>query len=117
MRHQAKLKGMKEAGRIVGLTRQYLEKLVVPGIETGELDKRAGEFIAKEGGRALHLAGRRGLKGGIRLQSFGGPDDLAIRGSRVRWEQLQIVNPGGHIHHRGHWPFVQVKGQGRPPGR
>ena len=43
---------MKEAGRIVGLTRQYLEKLVVPGIETGELDKRAGEFITKEGGRA-----------------------------------------------------------------
>lgn len=43
---------MKEAGRIVGLTRRYLAELIVPGIETGELDRRAGEFIEKEGGRA-----------------------------------------------------------------
>ncbi|TGB00894.1 type I methionyl aminopeptidase [Halobacillus salinus] len=36
---------MREAGRIVALTHQKLEKAIRPGITTGELDKIADEFI------------------------------------------------------------------------
>jgi len=75
MRHQAKLKGMKEAGRIVGLTRQYLAQLIVPGIETGELDERAGEFIEKEGGRAA-FKGYCGFPASICVS----PNEVVIHG-------------------------------------
>ena len=75
MRHQAKLTRMKEAGRIVGLTRQYLAQLIVPGIETGELDKRAGEFIEKEGGRAA-FKGYHGFPASICVS----PNEVVIHG-------------------------------------
>ncbi|MFH2068143.1 MAG: type I methionyl aminopeptidase [Candidatus Omnitrophota bacterium] len=75
MRHQAKLLRMKEAGRIVGLTRQYLAQLIVPGVETGELDKRAGEFIEKEGGRAA-FKGYCGFPASICVS----PDEVVIHG-------------------------------------
>ncbi|MFA5393131.1 MAG: type I methionyl aminopeptidase [Candidatus Ratteibacteria bacterium] len=75
MRHQAKLIRMKEAGRIVGLTRQYLAGLIVPGITTGELDKRAGEFIEKEGGRAA-FKGYCGFPASICVS----PNEVVIHG-------------------------------------
>jgi methionyl aminopeptidase len=66
---------MKEAGRIVGLTRRYLAELIVPGIETGELDKRAGEFIEKEGGRAA-FKGYHGFPASICVS----PNEVVIHG-------------------------------------
>ncbi len=66
---------MKEAGRIVGLTRQYLAQLIVPGIETEELDKRAGEFIEKEGGRAA-FKGYCGFPASICVS----PNEVVIHG-------------------------------------
>jgi methionyl aminopeptidase len=75
MRHQAKLKKMQEAGRIVGLCREYLAGLIVPGIKTGELDRRAEEFINKEGGKAA-FKGYHGFPGSICVS----PNEVVIHG-------------------------------------
>lgn len=40
---------MREAGRIVGETHHYLEQFIKPGITTLELDKKANDFIIKQG--------------------------------------------------------------------
>jgi methionyl aminopeptidase len=66
---------MKEAGRILGLTRQYLAGLITPGITTGELDTRAGEFIEKEGGRAA-FKGYHGFPASICVS----PNEVVIHG-------------------------------------
>lgn len=41
---------MREAGRIVALTLEYLARQVRPGITTGELDRLADAFIREQGG-------------------------------------------------------------------
>jgi methionyl aminopeptidase len=51
---------MREAGRIVGQTMDMLEKLIVPGVTTGELDREAAAFISKKGGIAA-FKGYRGF--------------------------------------------------------
>ena len=40
---------MREAGRIVGETHHYLEQFIKPGVTTLELDKKANDFIIKQG--------------------------------------------------------------------
>ncbi|HEU4965579.1 MAG TPA: type I methionyl aminopeptidase [Bacilli bacterium] len=46
---EAELDLMREAGRIVALTHQELQRAVQPGITTKELDQIADEFIRKQG--------------------------------------------------------------------
>ena len=41
---------MKEAGHLNYLTREYIKTLIVPGITTREIDKKAEEFIVSHGG-------------------------------------------------------------------
>lgn len=47
----AEIARIRESARIVALTFQYIEPLVVPGITTEELDRRIAAFIVSHGGR------------------------------------------------------------------
>jgi methionyl aminopeptidase len=44
--------GLREVGRIVRLTLDLLEREVRKGVSTGELDRKAAEFLAAEGARS-----------------------------------------------------------------
>lgn len=46
---------MKEAGRRTALAREYAGSLIKPGITTGEIDKKVGEFIRDNGGKPSFL--------------------------------------------------------------
>lgn len=48
---ERELQYMREAGRIVALTLQELEKAIKPGVTTKELDSLAEEFIRRQGAR------------------------------------------------------------------
>ncbi|RDV83381.1 type I methionyl aminopeptidase [Ammonifex thiophilus] len=48
---ERELQYMREAGRIVALTLQELEKAIRPGVTTKELDSLAEEFIRRQGAR------------------------------------------------------------------
>lgn len=41
---------MREAGKMVSMTHQYLKNFIKPGITTKELDRLAEEYIRKMGG-------------------------------------------------------------------
>lgn len=56
---------LRDAGRIVAETYDYLQPYIVPGISTAELDRLAEEFIRKRGARPMYkgfgaLVDRRG---------------------------------------------------------
>jgi methionyl aminopeptidase len=45
---------LREAGRVVARTYEQLEAYLVPGVTTGELDRRAEEFIRSVGARPMY---------------------------------------------------------------
>lgn len=45
---------LRESGRLVAETYEYLEPFIVPGVGTQELDRRAEEFIRRRGGRPMY---------------------------------------------------------------
>jgi len=69
------LKMMREAGRIAALCQKYLSSMIQPGIETGYLDRKAEEFICKNGGRPA-FKGYRGFPGAICVS----PNNVVIHG-------------------------------------
>jgi methionyl aminopeptidase len=58
------LRGMRAAGRVTAHVCEALAAAVGPGVTTGELDRLAGEWIAKAGGRSA-FKGYRGFPGQI----------------------------------------------------
>ncbi len=73
--HQAKRKKMFQAGRIVGLCREYLAGLIKPGVTGEELDRKAEEFILREGGLPA-FKGYRGFPAAICVS----PNEVVIHG-------------------------------------
>ena len=55
---------MREAGRIVALTHQELQKYIKPGISTKELDAIAEKFIRKHGA-IPSFKGYNGFRGSV----------------------------------------------------
>lgn len=55
---------MREAGRMVALTREYLKEFIQPGISTHELDQLAEAYILKLGGKPS-FKGYNGFSGSI----------------------------------------------------
>ena len=49
IKSKREIEKLREAGRVVAETHAFLKELIKPGITTGELDKRAEEFIRKKG--------------------------------------------------------------------
>ena len=49
---ESDLRGLKEIGRIVGLTVHHMQQHVRPGMTTAELDAIGGEFLKKHGARS-----------------------------------------------------------------
>lgn len=49
LKSKREIEKLREAGRVVAETHAFLKELIKPGITTGELDKRAEEFIRKKG--------------------------------------------------------------------
>ncbi len=49
IKSKREIEKLREAGRVVAETHAFLKELIEPGITTGELDRRAEEFIKKKG--------------------------------------------------------------------
>lgn len=49
IKSKREIEKLREAGRVVAETHAFLKELIKPGITTGELDRRAEEFIRKKG--------------------------------------------------------------------
>ena len=49
LKSNREIEKLREAGRVVAETHAFLKELIAPGITTGELDRRAEEFIRKKG--------------------------------------------------------------------
>lgn len=49
LKSKREVEKLREAGRVVAETHAFLKELISPGITTGELDRRAEEFIRKKG--------------------------------------------------------------------
>ena len=49
LKSKREVEKLREAGRVVAETHAFLKELIEPGITTGELDRRAEEFIRKKG--------------------------------------------------------------------
>jgi methionyl aminopeptidase len=64
IKSQNEIELMREAGKIVAMTHQYLKENIVPGITTGQLDRLAEEFIRKNGGIPA-FKGYHGFPGSI----------------------------------------------------
>lgn len=45
---------MRDAGRIVAETYEHLDRYIQPGVSTAELDRRAEQFIRKQGARPMY---------------------------------------------------------------
>ena len=55
----AEIKKMRSAGRAAAMVLQHLADLVVPGVSTGEIDKKAGILMAEMGCRSAFLGYRK----------------------------------------------------------
>lgn len=49
LKSKREVEKLREAGRVVAQTHAFLKELIEPGITTGELDRRAEEFLRKQG--------------------------------------------------------------------
>lgn len=50
IKNEQEIEYMREAGHLNYLTREYIKTLIVPGITTGEIDRKAEEYILSIGG-------------------------------------------------------------------
>lgn len=64
LKNREEIRKMREAGRVVGLILEELERLAVPGTETREMDSRAAE-IARSFGARMAFLGYRGFPANI----------------------------------------------------
>jgi len=55
----AEIDKMRAAGRAAAIVLERLAKLVAPGMTTGEIDRKAGEYMAELGGRSAFLGYRK----------------------------------------------------------
>jgi len=55
----AEIDKMRAAGRAAAIVLDRLAKLVAPGVTTGEIDRKAGEYMAELGGRSAFLGYRK----------------------------------------------------------
>ena len=49
LKSKREVEKLRDAGRVVAQTHAFLKELITPGISTGELDRRAEEFLRKQG--------------------------------------------------------------------
>ena len=49
LKSKREVEKLRDAGRVVAETHAFLKELITPGISTGELDRRAEEFLRKQG--------------------------------------------------------------------
>src|SRR5436305_10689669 len=54
LKNDREIEQLRAAGHIVAETFAHLEDLVVPGVTTAELDRRAEEFIRRHGARPMY---------------------------------------------------------------
>ncbi len=59
LKNAAEIEKMRLAGQSAAIVLNALSKLVEPGITTGEIDRKAAEFIAREGCRSAFLGYRK----------------------------------------------------------
>lgn len=91
---------MREAGRLNYMAREYIKTLIVPGITTGEIDKKAEEYIRSIGGEP-GFKGYGGFPGSICISIneevvHGIPGDRVLKNGDIVSIDVGVIAHGYH---------------------
>lgn len=94
------IKYMKEAGHLNYLAREYIKTLIVPGVTTGEIDKKAEEYIKSIGG-IPGFKGYGGFPGSICISVneevvHGIPGDRVLKNGDIVSIDVGVISHGYH---------------------
>lgn len=100
IKNEQEIEYMKEAGHLNYLTREYIKTLIAPGITTGEIDKKAEEFIKSIGG-IPGFKGYGGFPGSICISVneeivHGIPGDRVLKNGDIVSIDVGVIAHGYH---------------------